>query len=591
MRHFGCAQIENRGRLWAAIALAGFAFLGAKLFCIQIVQHRIHRDKANEIQDRRWPIEAPRGNIYDRNGSPLALNLKFYSVAADPKLLEKKRAEVAGKLTALLRRDQQELMAKLDPQGGVRFVRLQESVDAPVADTIRKLGYPGIIINTQWRRAYPHGTLAGSLLGFTGKERAGLNGIERSLDKRLAGEDGEMLVALDGRLPQSRAEIPGRTMVTKQMVPGSSIVLTIDLDIQSIAEEELAKAVETARAAGGAAIVMDPNTGEVLALASQPGFDPNEFRRYPPESWVPHAIISPYEPGSTFKVITACAALEEGVMSHGETYNCTGTRAVGRRTVSCAKHGGSSAHGVVDLDTMIVKSCNVGMATVAMTLGVDRMYKWVKKFGFGEQTGIELASESRGIVVRKDRWSLMQLANVGFGQGISVTPFQLLSAYCAVANGGYRVYPRVVKAISSPTGGIEYPEAPKRERILSQATAERMRQDMTRVVEEGTGGAARIPGRLVAGKTGTAQKPTPEAGFRSGLYIGSFAGFVPADDPKLAVIVVIDEPHNGYYGGVVAAPAFRAICQRALTHLRVPPNSRVPKGAPGVSVAMASHGD
>jgi stage V sporulation protein D (sporulation-specific penicillin-binding protein) len=428
-------------------------------------------------------------------------------------------------------------------------------------------------------------------LGFTGNDRAGLNGIERSLDKRLAGTDGEMLVVLDGRLPKSRAEIPGRTVVTRQMVPGSSVVLTIDLDIQSIAEEELDNAVRNARAKGGAAIVMDPSTGEVLALASQPGFDPNEFGRYPPESWVPHSVISPYEPGSTFKVITACAAIEEGVMSHDETYNCTGRRPVGNRAVNCARHAGSSAHGVVDLDEMIVKSCNVGMATVAMGLGNDRLYRWVRKFGFGDRTGIELSSESRGIVARADSWSLMQLTNVGFGQGISVTPLQLLSAYSAIANGGYRVYPRVIKAVSDPSGGIEYPDPPKRERILSEATCERMRQVMTRVVEEGTGKVARIPGRLVAGKTGTAQKPTPEAGFRSGLYIGSFAGFVPADDPKLAVIVVIDEPHNGYYGSVVAAPAFRAICQRALTHLRVPPNSPVPRPGPGVNVAMASHGD
>ncbi len=588
MRCFGCMQIANRGRLWAVIALMGFAVLGIKLFYVQIILHRYYRSIANEIQDRRWPIEAPRGIIYDRNGSPLALNLKFYSVAADPKLLAKRRAEVTEKLTTLLRRDQHELSAKLNPENGTRFVRLQDSVDAPLANTIRKLGYDGLIVNTEWRRVYPHGKAAASLLGFVGRDRGGLNGVEGSLDKRLAGEDGEMLVVLDGRLPKSRTQIPGRTMVTRQMLPGSSVVLTIDLDIQAIAEEELAKAVENARAAGGAAIVMDPNTGEVLALASQPGFDPNEFWRYPPESWVPHSVISPYEPGSTFKVITACAAIEEGTMSHGETYNCVGSRSVGRRTINCARHGGTSAHGVMDLDKMIIESCNVGMATVAMALGSDKMYKWVKRFGFGEQTGIELASESRGIVWRPDKWSLVQLANVGFGQGISVTPLQLLSAYSAVANGGYRVRPRVIKAISDPDGAIEYPEAPKRERILSEATTQRMRRVLTEVVEEGTGKAAAIPGRLVAGKTGTAQKPTPEAGFHSGLYIGSFAGFVPGDVPKLAVIVVIDEPHNGYYGGVVAAPAFRAICQRALTHLRVPPDR--PVGS-NVSVAMASHGD
>jgi cell division protein FtsI/penicillin-binding protein 2 len=269
-------------------------------------------------------------------------------------------------------------------------------------------------------------------------------------------------------------------------------------------------------------------------------------------------------------------------MSHKETYSCTGSKSIGRRTISCAQHGGSRAHGVVDLDHIIIHSCNTGIATVAMALGADRMSKWIERFGFGQQTGIELGGESRGLVPRGGKWSQMRLANVGFGQGIGVTPIQLLTAYCAIANGGWRVYPRVVKAITDPNGQIVYPDRPARERILSESTSERMRRVMTEVVDRGTGTNARIPGRLVAGKTGTAQKPTPEAGFRSGLYIGSFAGFVPADDPKLAVIVVIDEPHNGHYGGTVAAPAFRAICERALTYLRVPPS------APPTKVDLAS---
>jgi stage V sporulation protein D (sporulation-specific penicillin-binding protein) len=494
---------------------------------------------------------------------------------------------VAGKLQPLLRMGQGELRERLTAKEGVRYVRLQEGVDRPIASAIRKLDYPGIIVDTEWKRAYPQRHVAASLLGFVGEDRNALGGIERALDKRLAGQDGEMLVVLDGRLPRSRAQIPERSVVAKQMVPGSSVVLTIDLDIQAIAEEELAKAVESARAVGGAAVVMDPKTGEVLALASQPGFDPNEFQRYPQKSWVSHVIVSPYEPGSTFKIITACAAIEEGVMSHGETYTCTGTRAVGRRTIGCARHAGSRAHGTLDLDGIVVHSCNVGAATVAMKLGAGRMYKWVKKFGFGEKTGIEVSGESRGILAPASKWSQMQLANMGFGQGIGVTPLQLLSAYAAVANGGYRVRPRVVKAITAPTGEMEYPPLPQPERILSEATSERMRGIMRRVVEEGTGKAARIPGRSVAGKTGTAQKPTPEAGFKSGKYIGSFAGFAPAEDPRIAVIVVVDEPRNGYYGAVVAAPAFKAICERALTYLRVPPDAPGPR----VTVAKAESDD
>ena len=586
MKHIACRQIARRGRGWAVAAMLGFAMLAAKLFAIQVVEHGRYSGEAEKIQGRRWPIQAPRGNIYDRNGNPLALNLKLFSVAADPGLVDRP-AEVAGKLQPLLRMGQGELRERLTAKEGVRYVRLQEGVDRPIASAIRKLDYPGIIVDTEWKRAYPQRHVAASLLGFVGQDRNALGGIERALDKRLAGQDGEMLVVLDGRLPRSRAQIPERSVVAKQMVPGSSVVLTIDLDIQAIAEEELAKAVESARAVGGAAVVMDPKTGEVLALASQPGFDPNEFQRYPQKSWVSHVIVSPYEPGSTFKIITACAAIEEGVMSHGETYTCTGTRAVGRRTIGCARHAGSRAHGTLDLDGIVVHSCNVGAATVAMKLGAGRMYKWVKKFGFGEKTGIEVSGESRGILAPASKWSQMQLANMGFGQGIGVTPLQLLSAYAAVANGGYRVRPRVVKAITAPTGEMEYPPLPQPERILSEATSERMRGIMRRVVEEGTGKAARIPGRSVAGKTGTAQKPTPEAGFKSGKYIGSFAGFAPAEDPLIAVIVVVDEPRNGYYGAVVAAPAFKAICERALTYLRVPPDAPGPR----VTVAKAESDD
>jgi len=586
MKVIGCVQIRNRGRIWAIIAAVAFLALAARLFWIQIVQHDTYYRDALEVQGRTWPIEAPRGIIYDRNGNPLALNLKVYSVAADPKLIAEP-STVAAELEPLLRLPQADLRQKLNAPDRVRWVRLQESVDEPAADAIRDLKCDGLIVDTDWKRAYPHGTLAASVLGFVGRDGSGLGGIEQMLDAELGGQRGEMFVALDGRLPRSRAQIPGRSVITKQMVPGSSVVLTLDLDIQAIAEEELAAAVKQANAAGGTAIVMDPNTGEVLALACQPGFDPNEFRRYPKDSWTSHAVTSPYEPGSTFKVITACAAIEEGVMSHGETYQCTGTKSVGARTISCAQHGGKRDHGSVDLDDIIVHSCNTGIATVALELGARRLYKWVKRFGFGEETGIEPAGESRGILSSPDRWSQMRVANLGFGQGIGVTPVQLLSAYCAVANGGWQVKPRLVHAVSNPLGEIAYTDPPQTERILSPETSERMRRVLTDVVEEGTGTAAQIPGRLVAGKTGTAQKPTPEAGFRSGKYIGSFVGFAPADDPKLACIVVIDEPRNGHYGGVVAAPAFRAICERALAHLRVPP-SATPSSA-DVRVASAAH--
>ncbi len=582
MEHTGCRQIGRRGTCWAALAVLGFLGLALRLYTIQVVNHERFYDEKLTIQERLWSIEAPRGNIYDRRGTPLALNLKLFSVAADPGLIDSP-SELAGQLGHLLRMDERSLNEKLSAPEGVRYVSLQDWVDGPVAESAKGLGSPGIIVTTRWKRAYPHAHLAASLLGFIGRDGTALGGIEKALDAMLAGVDGEIIAVLDGRLPRSRAVIPQRTAVRRRMIPGSSVALTIDLDIQAIAEEQLAKAVANARAAGGTAIVMDPQTGDVLALATQPSFDPNEFWRYPSETWVNQAVTSPYEPGSTFKVFTACAAIEEGVMSHGETYGCSGSRLIGRQSINCALHGGTRAHGTLDLDGMIVHSCNTGMATVSTELGPDRMHEWLERFGFGQETGIELAGESRGILSSPDRWSQMRLANLGFGQGIGVTPIQLLSAYCAIANGGWLVPPRLVMAVTHPDGRTEHPSRPDPERVLSGATCERMRGLMTRVVEEGTGTGVRIPGRLVAGKTGTAQKPTPEAGFRSGKYIASFAGFVPADDPKLAVLVILDEPLNGHYGGVVAAPAFRAICERALTHRCVPPT----RFEAGIDLAMA----
>lgn len=561
--------------MWALMGVPLFGLLGARLYTIQITRHEFYTKKAEETRGRRWPIPAPRGNIYDRNGTPLALNLKVFSVAADPKLVPDPVAS-AARLEPLLRIPKEEILDKLTTNEGSRYVKLRETVDRPVADAIRRLRLPGLIVNTEWKRAYPHGGLAAGLIGFVGKDGDGLGGVEAAANERLAGRDGEALVVLDGRLPRSRSQIPGRTVVTREMEPGSSLTLTIDIGIQTAAEEELARAVEEANASGGTAIVMDPETGEILALAAQPNFDPNEFLDYEEDTWVSRAVSSPYEPGSTFKMVTACAAIEEGVMSNGETYHCTGSRPVGRRTISCALHGGSRAHGTLDLDHMVIESCNVGMATTAMAVGAERLHTWIRRFGFGERTGIELGGESPGQLSPPRTWPQIQVANIGFGQGVSVTAIQLLSAYCVVANGGRRIHPHVVKQVTDPDGKIQQTSGSESEAILSPTTCERMRSVLEKVVTEGTGKRAGVPGRRVAGKTGTAQKPLPGIGFKSGLFTASFVGFAPVSDPRIAIIIVIDEPKASHYGGVVAAPAFRGICERTLAYLRVPPDAPLP---------------
>lgn len=567
-----CAQIARRGIGWSLLALAAFGALAWRLWCIQVVDHEQYRRRADETSGRRWPIAAPRGNIYDRSGNPLALNLKLFSVAADPALI-RDPDKVAAELAPLLRQPPTQILHKLRARPGARWVSLRETVDEPLAEAVKGLDRPGVIVARGWKRAYPHGPLAGPVVGFVGRDMKGLAGIEAALDARLSGVDGQVHVVLDGRRPSSREAIPSLTMVTEDMTPGASVVLTIDLDIQAIAEEELRRGVEAAAARGGTAVVMDPATGEVLALATYPGFDPNEYAEYPPSTWVSDAVVAPYEPGSTFKVFTACAALEEGLMSSGERYRCTGTRSVGSRTISCTMQAGTRAHGEVDLDTMVVKSCNVGMATVALRLGAKRMHEWARRFGFGVRTGIELAGESPGLLSPPERWSEVQLANVGFGQGVSVTPLQLLSAYCAVANGGLRVRPHIVALVREADGTVTRREPEPGERLLSEATCRRVNAMLERAVTEGTGRRAAVEGRRVAGKTGTAQKAVPGRGYAPGKYVSSFVGHAPVRRPRVAILVVVDEPQGQHYGGLVAAPVFRAICERTLTHLRVPPES------------------
>jgi len=579
--------LAQRSHQWAAVAAACFCMLLARLAWIQVVRHSYYLEKAKKAVGRHWSIPAPRGRILDRNEVPLAQNLKLYTIAADPALMSD-LASVAKQLAPALCMPEEQLLSLLNgekeghapPSKPLRFVRLRESVDEPVAKAVAALDLPGLIVTPSWKRAYPLGSAGAALLGFVGDDLGGQSGIEARFNKTLAGTPGEMFAMVDGRLPRSRAQIPGGSVVEKEMRPGETVMLTLDLTLQRIADAALAEAVQNAHAKGGTAIIMDPKTGEVLALATQPSFDPNQYQAFPPTSWVCQAVTSPYEPGSTFKSITACAALEEGVFSHGETITCSGTRAVGNRVIGCALHGGSRGHGQVDLHSMIVRSCNVGLGTVALALGPDRLHKWVARLGFGARTGIEVPGETNGLLTPSKSWSQIQTANVGFGQGVSVTPIQLLSAYCTIANGGFRVRPHVLRATMSESG-VQPASLPAPERVLSPATVDFMKKALQGVVEEphGTGNSVRVPGRTVAGKTGTAQKPVPGMGYHSGKYIGSFVGFAPVSQPRMGVIVVIDEPQGVHYGGVVAAPAFQKIMEKGLAYLQVPQDASL-KGAP-----------
>jgi cell division protein FtsI/penicillin-binding protein 2 len=467
-----------------------------------------------------------------------------------------------------------EIRRRLQPgaESGPLGVKLYEG--GPSLEVTRRLnavpipgvvyGLPGVATQHEPRREYPYGPLAAPTLGFVqvdGVRLRGVFGLEATQEKLLAGVDGFESKEIDAR----RNAIPERSERTDPQ-DGTDVFLTLDRNIQMVAEEALAKAVESARAAGGQCVVMDPNTGGILALASYPTWDAN----LPGQSQVPlvNPVISHfYEPGSTFKLLAVMAALEEGLIRDGQTIvNCAGPLQVGNRSIREAHH----YHGKVDPGRLLEQSCNIGAATLALTLGPEKFLHWCERLGFGERTGVELRNESPGLLNRANaKNARITLANMGFGQSIAVTPLQMAAAYSVVANGGNYLQPHLVKFRRRPDGTREETKITPR-RVCSPETAALLRDYFERVVTEGTGSMARIPGYRVAGKTGTSQKPGP-AGYRSGLAIGSFIGFMPADNPQLTIIAVIDEPHTSHYGGVVAAPVFAEVGRQALHYLNIPP--------------------
>ena len=577
MRHASWAGMRRRMRWSFFLFILGFALLGVRLFFIQVVRHPVYAKQAEDLQRVRASLLGARGTIYDRNGVPLAFSRISRSIFADPKEINPKQRP-AARLAPILGRPEAEVAAILARPG--RFEWLCRRADDRVVARVQALcatkkrkdgrripGLRGIGFAEEKKRLYPYGELAGQTLGFVRDDHVGGAGIELAYDDVLSGRDGYLVAEVDG----SRRVIPGRRLEQVDPVKGRDVYLTIDVRIQEITEAALRDAVEKYGAAAGTAIVADPMTGEILALANYPSMDPNHYRDYAPERWRNHAVTCVYEPGSTFKLVAACAALERGGMTPDTpAVYCTGTKTIGRRVIHCALHAGSHAHGALNLRGVVVKSCNIGAATLGAKVGSRKFYDTLRALGFVERTGIDLPGEATGSVPPPEQWRDINIANLAFGQGITVTPLQLLAAYCAVAARGVVPPLHVANHIGGEDGAPGRATGTAR-RALSPRTAQTMVDILRDVVAEGTGKAAQVAGFAVAGKTGTAQKPTPERGYASNLSVGSFVGFAPAEDPRLAIVVVIDEPKGAHYGGVVAAPAFADIARRGLAYLGMPP--------------------
>ncbi|MGH9441171.1 MAG: penicillin-binding protein [Thermoanaerobaculia bacterium] len=539
--------------------------VGFRLAQIQIVRGPAYRSRARQQQERTVRLSPRRGSIYDRANRELAVSVEAFSIFAVPDKVLDPSGE-ARSLAEILGVPAREILPKLKADRA--FSWIARKVDDSAAARVRESRLPGVNLLPEVRRYYPNESLAANVLGYVGLDGEGLGGIEFEYDHSIRGLEGEMRVSRDARQDgYALTPIPGRE--GKQ---GSAIVLTLDRDLQFVAEQELARAIAATGAHDGSVVAMDPRTGNVLAMASFPTFDPNHYSQFSPADWRNLPIANSYEPGSVFKVITGSAMLESGVAAPEDPVDCgEGTIQVGNYVIHDAEH---ERFGIIPFSQVIAKSSNVGMVRLGLRLGAQRLYSAVRAFGIGEPTGIDLPGENVGILRQVSQWSLLSNASISYGQEVSVTPIQLGVAMSVVANGGYRIRPRIRARTIDPDGHeSDAPQAPP-ERILSPSTVSAMNQILRGVVVEGTGKRAAAEGYLVAGKTGTAQKAIGH-GYSRDKFVATFAGFAPADDPRVVLVVTIDEPRGQYFASEVAAPVFGRILSQMLPMLGIPPSGSV----------------
>ncbi len=568
----GSARNASNVRLYllAAILLFWGGAICLRLVYLQIFRYGSFELRAQHQQQHTTEVSARRGIIYDRGGHELAMSISVDSVFAVPTEIP----DLAGTVSLISRithADPRELLAKC--HAGHTFCWLARKADAETADRIRSLNLRGIYFQKESKRFYPKRELAAQVIGYVGTDDEGLSGIEREFDDKLHGKPGEMLVSVDARRKWFGS-------VEKQPEPGQNVVLTIDQQIQYIAERELQTAMEQTHAEAGTVIVENPHTGEILALANQPTFNPNLTREITPAKLKNHAVSDVYEPGSTFKVVTISAALEEKLTTPQEVFDCQ----MGSIVINGMRIHDSRPHGLLSVSDVLAESSDVGSIKIGMRLGDDRFYKYIRGFGFGLPTGIELPGETRGLSKPPDRWSRVSFAAISMGQEIGITPLQLVGLISTMANDGVWVAPRIVAATNAPQSTPQtiafHPEGQRR--VISALTAAQMRQMMQGVVLHGTGTRALLEGYTSAGKTGTAQKVDPAThAYSHSKYVASFAGFAPINNPVITVAVILDSAVGLHQGGQVSAPVFQRVTQQVLEYLHtthdveLPPNRQL----------------
>jgi cell division protein FtsI (penicillin-binding protein 3) len=553
------------GRLVAmfSVLALGLVAVGTRLVLLQVRDGRAYESLAAEQRVRRISLPAERGTLYDRSMHELALSLPAKAVFADPGLVVD-AAGAASRLAPLLGVPEPQLLRSLTAES--RFEYLARRVDLSVANRIEDLELSGVSFLDEPRRQYPGGALAAQVLGFVGVDGAGLSGLELQYEEVLSGRPGALVVEQnpDG-LP-----IPQGMRRTVSPQRGRDLMLTLDKDIQFHAERALADAIRRNGAIGGTVVVLDPATGDVLAMATEPGFDANGFDTAPPALTRNRSVTDVYEPGSVNKVITAAAALEEGVITPSERMWVPARIQVADRVFHEAHPHPTMPMTITDI---IAQSSNVGTIMTADRLGSVRLDAYLRAFGFGSSTGIGFPGESDGILMPVEDWWGTSMATIPIGQGIAVTPLQMASVYATLAAGGVRMPPRLVRGTLDGHGRLVPAPSPDGDRVVSRRTARLLTGMLSHAVAAGTGREAQIPGYWVAGKTGTARKPLEDALGYSDQYVASFIGFAPARDPAVVVAAILDEPDT-VYGGVASAPLFREVAHFALAHMHVPTTER-----------------
>ena len=568
----------HRRALFVSLGLVAWMLLiGGRLVQLQVSQHDDFTSRARNQQLSAVETSPTRGQVLDRQGRELARSIETESFYADPRDISDPN-DTAKRIAAITGQDREELARRLAAaiDAKKQFVWISRRLAIESANKLDAMELKGVFSRKESKRYYPNDSLAAHVLGFVGAEQNGLSGVEQFYNEKISGEAGKVYLERDAerRVFESYEVRPN---------PGQTVVLTIDQTIQYRTEQALSAAVERAHAKSGTAIVMDPQTGEILALANAPSFDPNEPTKDSAEARVNSALQNTYEPGSTFKIVAYSAAIEKGLVRPEDKIDCQ----MGQITVAGRLIHDHHPFGVLTIADALAQSSNVGAIKLGLLVGNESMYDYMKRLGFGSRTGIDLAGESAGQLRALSRWQPSSIGSLAMGQEIGVTPLQMASAYCVLANDGLLVKPHVVRELRSPDGAIVFQAKPETRRALKPETTQALRNMLEGVTLRGTARKAQLDGYTAAGKTGTAQKIDPRThAYSATKYIGSFVGFAPVEHPAVVIIVVIDEPQGAYHGGDVAAPVFREIAEQILPDLNVTPDIEF-KGAPQ-SIAQAA---